>query len=57
MICKWESREERLLRFMKITPKKKLEWLLEINEFIHKGRLQNGVRKNTRKAQQASRPV
>jgi hypothetical protein len=57
MICKWESREERLLRFMKISPKKKLEWLLEINEFIHKGRLQNGVRKNTRKAQQASRPV
>lgn len=40
MICKWESREERLLRFMRISPKKKLEWLLEINEFLNKSRLQ-----------------
>ena len=36
MIFEWESEEERLLRFMKIPPKKKLEWLREINEFIAK---------------------
>lgn len=36
MIFKWESEEERLLRFMKIPPKKKLEWLRQINEFIAK---------------------
>lgn len=36
MIFKWESEEERLLKFMKIPPKKKLEWLRQINEFIVK---------------------
>lgn len=36
MIFKWESEQERLLRFIKIPPKKKLEWLREINEFIGK---------------------
>lgn len=36
MIFKWESQRERLLRFMKISPKKKLEWLREINEFTAK---------------------
>ena len=34
MIFEWESEEERLLRFMKISPKKKLEWLREMNEFL-----------------------
>ena len=29
----WESAEERLKRDMKIPPKKKLEWLREMNEF------------------------
>ena len=29
----WESEEERLKRDMKISPKKKLEWLREMNEF------------------------
>lgn len=33
MIFKWESEEDRLLRFMKIPPKKKLEWLEDIKEF------------------------
>ena len=32
----WESEEERLLKFMKISPKKKLEWLRQINEFSEK---------------------
>lgn len=34
MIFKWESDEERLLRFMKISPKKKLEWLRQMNDFL-----------------------
>lgn len=29
----WESDLERLKRHMKISPKKKLEWLREMNEF------------------------
>lgn len=29
----WESEEERLKRFMKIPPQKKLEWLRQMNEF------------------------
>ena len=33
MIFKWESEKERLLRFMKIPAKKKLEWLRQMNEF------------------------
>jgi len=33
---KWESESERLKRFMKIPPKKKLEWLYQMNEFITK---------------------
>ncbi len=36
MISKWESQEERLLKFMKISAKKKLEWLLQMNEFLHR---------------------
>jgi len=36
MIFKWETEKERLLRFMKISPKKKLEWLRQMNEFIVK---------------------
>ena len=36
MIFKWESQEERLLKFMRIPTKKKLECLLQMNEFIHK---------------------
>lgn len=36
MIFKWESEEERLLRFMKISPKKKMEWLASMHEFLCK---------------------
>lgn len=32
----WESEEERLARFMKISPEAKLKWLRQINEFILK---------------------
>ena len=34
MIFAWETEEERLRRLMKISPKKKLEWLRQMNEFI-----------------------
>lgn len=34
MIFKWESEESRLLRFMKIPAKRKLEWLWQMHEFI-----------------------
>jgi hypothetical protein len=36
MISKWETERERFLKFMKIPAKKKLEWLYQMNEFIHK---------------------
>lgn len=36
MIFKWESEKERLLRFIKIPPKEKLEWLYQMNEFVAK---------------------
>lgn len=36
MNFKWETEEERLRKFMRISPQKKLEWLYQINEFIHK---------------------
>jgi hypothetical protein len=36
MIFEWETEEERLLKFMKIPPKKKLEWLHEMHEFMVK---------------------
>lgn len=36
MIFKWESEEERILRFMRIPAKKKLEWLHQMGEFVNK---------------------
>lgn len=33
---KWESKEERLLRYMRMPPKQKLEWLRQWHEFIVK---------------------
>jgi hypothetical protein len=36
MTFRWETEDERLLRHVKIPPKKKLEWLREMNEFIEK---------------------
>lgn len=36
MIFKWETEQERLLRLMRISPRKKLEWLRQMHEFIVK---------------------
>ena len=36
MIFRWESEKEKLLRFIKMSPKKKLEWLREMNQFLYK---------------------
>lgn len=36
MIYKWESEKERLLKFTKLSPKKKLEWLHQFHKFIVK---------------------
>ncbi len=36
MIFKWQTSKERLLKFMKISPKKKMEWLRQMNELIVK---------------------
>lgn len=37
MIYKWESQKERLLRFMNIPAKRKLEWLRQMHYFLCKG--------------------
>ncbi len=36
MIFKWENQEDKLVKFMKISPKKKLEWLFQMHELIRK---------------------
>lgn len=36
MTFKWEAEEERLLRFKKIPPTKRLEWLHQMNEFTRR---------------------
>lgn len=36
MIFKWETEDERALRFMSIPVKKKLECLYEMNKFLNK---------------------
>ncbi len=36
MITKWETKRERILRFMNIPPKEKLTWLRKMNEFTLK---------------------
>lgn len=36
MIFKWESEKERRLRFISVTPKKKLEWLRQMQSFLAK---------------------
>lgn len=33
MIFKWEKESDRLLRYMKISPTKKLEWLQQMHDF------------------------
>jgi hypothetical protein len=30
----WKSEEEKILRYMKVPPKKKLEWLQKMHEFL-----------------------
>ena len=32
----WETPKERTLKFLKISPRAKMEWLREMNEFITK---------------------
>jgi len=34
MIFEWETHDQRLRRFMKISPQKKLEWLRQMHEFM-----------------------
>lgn len=41
MIFRWPTQKERLLKFIKISPKKKLEWLHQMNEFIVKSSSKN----------------
>ena len=36
MNFEWESEEKKLSRYMKISPKKKLEWLRKMHEFTIK---------------------
>jgi len=36
MIFKWESEKQRLSKFMGISPKKKLEWLQQMHDFLFK---------------------
>ena len=36
MIFKWKNEKERLIQSMKTSPKKKLEWLWQMNEFSAK---------------------
>ena len=36
MIFEWESEEEKLRRFMKIPPKKRMELMRQMNEFMNK---------------------
>lgn len=36
MTFEWETRDQRLRRFMKISPQKKLEWLRQMQEFTLK---------------------
>ena len=33
---RWESEQEKLLRYMRISPKTKMEWLRQMNEFFLK---------------------
>jgi len=32
----WETEEGRLKRHLRLSPKQKLQWLWQINEFVHK---------------------
>ncbi|MCG2711843.1 MAG: hypothetical protein L6416_05925 [Candidatus Omnitrophica bacterium] len=43
MIFDWENEEERLKRFISISPKKKLEWLHQMHSFILKSSSKRGM--------------
>lgn len=51
MILKWETEEQRILRFMHIPAKKKLEWLYQMNIFMSKisSKKIKAIRKKMRK--------
>jgi len=36
MIFQWETEDEKLLKSMRIPPKKKLEWLQKMHNFLRK---------------------
>ena len=36
MIFKWETEDERMLRFMRFPAKNKLAWLYDVNKFLNK---------------------
>lgn len=36
MIFKWPNNKERILEYMRIPPKKKMEWLYEMSRFMRK---------------------
>ena len=50
MICKWEIRQERVKRYLRITPEKKMEWLRQMQEFALKTSSKNtmAIRKKLR---------
>ncbi len=56
MIYKWETDEKRLTRFMKISPKKKMEWLREMNETLLKvsTKRTKAIRQKLRESRQIS---
>lgn len=51
MIFAWETEEERLKKFIDISPKKKLEWLYQMHLFILKSSSKRNlsIRKKLRK--------
>ena len=50
MIFTWERQDDRLLRFMRIPAKRKLEWLYQMNEFLRKAstKKQSDIRRRLR---------
>lgn len=52
MIFSWESEEERLLRFMRIPAKKKMEWLYRMNKFLRRAstKKERDIRRKLRKS-------
>lgn len=57
MIFEWETHDQRLRRFMKISPQKKLEWLRQMQEFTLKTSTQrlNIIRRKLREGRAINR--